>query len=192
MVSSVAVIAAPSAIGISPYEGGEARRLDLAPGSLREREVVKCLATSDLGDFVPPQRYSDLVRPQGQLRNQDDVAGYARELADGLRRLRAMWRFVLRLGGGCSLLLGALLGLRLGDRSPVGLVYSTRTPTSQRSTSHTRALPPACICRSRSDDSRPSSPGGFCAAIAINASRDGVPSRDVTASTARRIESIHR
>jgi arginase len=123
MVGSIAVIGAPSAIGISPYDGGEVRRLDLAPGSLREREIVERLAASDLGDVVPPQRYSDLVRPSGGVRNQDDVAGYARQLADRVASATRDGRFVLLLGGDCSILLGALLGLRHGGRSRVGLVY---------------------------------------------------------------------
>jgi arginase len=123
MVGSIAVIGAPSAIGISPYDGGGVRRLDLAPGSLREREIVKRLAASDLGDVVPPQRYSDLVRPSSGVRNQDDVAGYARQLADRVESATRDGRFVLLLGGDCSILLGALLGLRHGGRSRVGLVY---------------------------------------------------------------------
>lgn len=123
MVGPVAVIGAPSAIGISPYEGGGPRRLDLAPGSLRERGVSERLAASDLGDVVPPPGYSDLVRPSGRVRNQDDVAGYARELAGRVASTTREGRFVLLLGGDCSILLGALLGLRQGGRSPVGLVY---------------------------------------------------------------------
>jgi arginase len=123
MVGSIAVIGAPSAIGTSPYDSGEVRRLDLAPGSLQEREIVERLAASDLGDVVPPQRYSDLVRPSGGVRNQDDVAGYARQLADRVASATRDGRFVLLLGGDCSILLGALLGLRQGGRSQVGLVY---------------------------------------------------------------------
>jgi arginase len=120
---SVAVIGAQSAIGIRPYDDGKIRRLDLTPGVLREQGIVARLAAADLGDVMPPQRYSDRVRPSGRVRNQDDVARYARELAGRVASATRDGRFVLLLGGDCSILLGALLGLRQGGRSPVGLVY---------------------------------------------------------------------
>jgi arginase len=123
MVGSVAVIGAPSAMGIRPYDDGEVRRLDLTPGVLREQGVVPRLSATDLGDVTPPQRYSDLVRPPGRVRNQDDLAAYAHELAEHVASATRNGRFVLLLGGDCSILLGALLGLRRGGRSPVGLVY---------------------------------------------------------------------
>ena len=123
MVGSVAVIGAPSAIGIRPYNDGSVRRLDLTPGILREQGVVARLAASDLGDVVPPQGYSDLARPSGRVRNEDEVACYARELAEAVASATRDGRFVLLLGGDCSILLGALLGLRQGGRSRVGLVY---------------------------------------------------------------------
>lgn len=123
MVGSIAVIGAPSAIGIRPYDDGEVRRLDLAPAVLRELGVVDRLAASDLGDVIPPQRYRDLERPSGRVRNQDDIAGYARELGERIGTATRDGRFVLLLGGDCSILLGALLGLRQGGRARVGLVY---------------------------------------------------------------------
>jgi|tagenome__1003787_1003787.scaffolds.fasta_scaffold20637499_1 arginase len=123
MVRSVAVIGAPSALGIRPYDDGRVRRLDLTPRVLRERGVVARLAAADLGDVVPPARYSDLVRPPGRVRNQDDLADYARELAGRVASASRDGRFVLLLGGDCSILFGALLGLRQAGRPRVGLVY---------------------------------------------------------------------
>src|SRR4029453_12413516 len=58
-----------------------------------------------------------------RVRNQDDLAYYAGELAGRVASATRNGRFVLLLGGDCSILLGALLGLRQGGRSPVGLVY---------------------------------------------------------------------
>src|SRR5580765_2506673 len=82
VIGPVAVIGAPSAIGIRPYDDGRVRRLDLAPGVLREHGVVTRLAASDLGDVTPPERYGDPIRPEGRVRNQDDVVGYASELSE--------------------------------------------------------------------------------------------------------------
>ncbi|HKD33181.1 MAG TPA: arginase family protein [Gaiellaceae bacterium] len=123
MDRTVAVIGAPSAIGIRPHDDGNVRRLDLTPGVLRDQGLVARLAAFDLGDVMPPQCYRDLVRPPGRVRNEDDVAWYARELAERVAAATRDGRFVLLLCGDSSILLGALLGLRQGGRSPVGLVY---------------------------------------------------------------------
>lgn len=123
MIGSVAVVGAPSGIGIRPYDDGGVRRLDLAPGALREQGLVARLAASDLGDVMPPLRYPDLVRPSGRGRNEADVAGYTLQLAERIAAAIGDGWFVLLLGGDCSILLGALLGLRQLGRSPIGLVY---------------------------------------------------------------------
>jgi arginase len=123
MARSVAVIGAPSALGIRPYDDGRVRRLDLTPRVLRERGVVARLRAADLGDVVPPARYTDLVRPPGRVRNQDDLADYARELAQRVASASRDGQFVLLLGGDCSILFGALLGLRQAGHPRVGLVY---------------------------------------------------------------------
>jgi arginase len=123
MVHPIAVIGAPSAIGIRLDEDGRVRRLDLAPQALRAQGLVTRLAAQDLGDVIPPDRYQDLERPNGRPRNQDDVASYSHALAERVASASADKKFVLLLGGECSILLGALLGLRDADRGPVGLVY---------------------------------------------------------------------
>jgi arginase len=123
VIGSIAVIGAPSAIGIRPYDGGGARRLDLTPGVLRQQDLAARLGAADLGDVMPPQRYRDLVRPAGRGRNEEDVASYSRQLAERVAAAAAEGLFVLLLGGDCSIMLGALLGLRQAGRWPVGLVY---------------------------------------------------------------------
>jgi arginase len=117
----IAVLGAPSAIGISPYRHGAPRRLDLAPGVLRERGLVERLGASDRGDVPPPDRYADLERPAGRGRNEEDVAAYSRDLAGAVAELDASRHFVLLLGGDCSVMLGALLGLR--PRGRIGVAY---------------------------------------------------------------------
>ncbi len=119
----IAIVGAPSSIGIKPYDDGSARRLDLAPGVLREHGLNARLAAHDLGDVIPPPRYQDVVRPAGRPRNEDDVAAYSRKLAERVAAASADNEFVLLLGGDCSILLGALLGVREARRAPVGLVY---------------------------------------------------------------------
>jgi len=123
VIGPIAVIGAPSSIGIRPYDDGGARRLDLAPGVLREQDLVARLGAADLGDVIPPQHYRDLVRPAGRGRNEEDVASYTRKVAERVAAATATGRFVLLLGGDCSIMLGALLGIRQAGRSPAGLVY---------------------------------------------------------------------
>lgn len=123
MIRPIAIVGAPSSIGIRPYDEGGARRLDLAPGALRGQDLVARLAARDFGDVVPPP-YRDFERPPGRPRNEDDVARYSRALARRVADASADGAFVLLLGGDCSIVLGGLLGVRGGgDRSTPGLVY---------------------------------------------------------------------
>jgi arginase len=123
MVRPIAILGAPSAIGIRLYEDGGIRRLDLAPQALRAHGLVARLGAEDLGDVVQPRRYQDLERPTGRPRNEEDVAAYSHALAERVAAASADEKFVLLLGGDCSIVLGALLGLRQTARGPVGLVY---------------------------------------------------------------------
>ncbi len=118
----IALVGAPSSIGIRPYDDGTARRLDLAPTVLREQRLGSRIAARDFGDVLPPP-YRDFVRPQGRPRNEADVATYSRQIASRVAQARAKGAFTLLLGGDCSIVLGALLGARRGSRSRVGLVY---------------------------------------------------------------------
>ncbi|HJU68269.1 MAG TPA: arginase family protein [Gemmatimonadaceae bacterium] len=132
----IALIGAPSSIGIRPYDDGAARRLDLAPGALREQGLADRIAAHDLGDVVPPS-YRDFVRPNGRPRNEDGVAIYSRQIAARMAEAWANEAFTLLLGGDCSIVLGALLGARQAGRSRVGLVYvdahaDFATPTTSR------------------------------------------------------------
>ena len=118
----IAILGAPSSIGIRPYdETNEPRRLDLAPEVLRELGLVALLAADDLGDVEPPP-YRDRVRPVRGIRNEEGVAAYSRALADRVAAALEGDRFVVVLGGDCSIVLGSLHGAR---RRPggIGLVY---------------------------------------------------------------------
>ena len=118
----IAIVGAPSSIGIRPYATGEARHLDRAPGALRQAQIVERLGALDMGDVTPPV-YRDYVRPPARARNEQEVVAYSVSLGDRVASAAAGDRFVVLLGGDCSIVLGALLGAKRSAGGPVGLVY---------------------------------------------------------------------
>ncbi|WP_035356527.1 arginase family protein [Edaphobacter aggregans] len=122
MSRSIAILGAPSSIGIRPYDNGETRQLNRTPGVLRELGLVQHLGASDLGDVIPPA-YRDYVRPPGWARNEAEVTAYCRMLGERVEAATSDRRFAVVLGGDCSIVLGCLLGARRSAQGPVGLVY---------------------------------------------------------------------
>jgi arginase len=122
MNRSIAIVGAPSSIGIRPYDSGQSRQLDRAPGVFRELGLVRRLHASDLGDVIPPA-YRDYVRPPGRARNEAEVAAYCRTLGERVEAATSDRRFAVVLGGDCSIVLGCLLGARRSAQGSVGLVY---------------------------------------------------------------------
>jgi arginase len=122
MHRSIAIVGAPSSIGIRPYDSGESRQLDRAAGVLRELGLVKGLGASDLGDVIP-LAYRDYVRPPGGVRNETEVISYCRTLSERVAAATSDGRFAVVLGGDCSIVLGCLLGARQSARGSVGLAY---------------------------------------------------------------------
>jgi Arginase/agmatinase/formimionoglutamate hydrolase, arginase family len=122
MNRTIAIVGAPSSIGIRPYDNGEPRQLDRAPGVLRELGLVERLGATDLGDVIP-SAYRDYVRQAGRVRNEADVGDYCRTLGERVKEATSDGRFAVVLGGDCSIVLGSLLGARKSAQGSVGLVY---------------------------------------------------------------------
>src|SRR5512143_1137228 len=101
----LALLGAPSALGIRPYDSGELRHVDRAPRVLRELGLARRLGARDLGDVLPPP-YIDVVRPPGGVRNEAAVARYTRALAARIAEASHAGEFVLLLAGECSVVLG--------------------------------------------------------------------------------------
>ena len=68
MDRTIALLGAPSNIGIRPYDDGRPRGLDGAPAALRAHKLAARLRADDVGDVVPPpvRRFhtSDRPRPE--------------------------------------------------------------------------------------------------------------------------------
>jgi arginase len=118
----IAVLGAPSSIGIRPYEDGEVRHLNRAPGVLRERGLIQRIGAIDLGDVLPPA-YVDYKRPPNRARNEEQVVIYSRSLAARVAAAVAHGHFALVLGGDCSIVLGCLLGVKRAANERIGLAY---------------------------------------------------------------------
>ncbi len=122
MARAIAVVGAPSSIGIRPYDDGAVRHLNRAPQVLRERGLIGRLRAADLGDVAPPL-YQDFVRPPNRARNEDQVATYSRSLAHRISNGIAQGQFTLVVGGDCSVVLACLIAARKKAGDDVGLVY---------------------------------------------------------------------
>ena len=125
----VAVLGAPSSIGLRPHdETGAPQEVNGAPETLRDLGLIERLDATDLRDVLPPP-YEDFERPPGKARNEAGVATYSRSLADPVAAGINDDRFLVVIGGDCSIVLGCLLGAgraRRGtssDPGRIGLVY---------------------------------------------------------------------
>jgi hypothetical protein len=103
----IALLGAPSSIGIRPYDDGAIRQLDRAPAVLRALGLAARLNADDLDDVTPPP-YQDFIRPAGRARNEAGIVAYSRALAERVRTALAGGRFTLLLGGDCSIVLERL------------------------------------------------------------------------------------
>ena len=122
MTRRIVVIGVPSNIGIKPYDDGRPRGVDRAPTTLREQGVVERLSARDDGDVLPAP-YRDFTRPHGRPRNDEELLDLTRRLSSRVARAVGAGEFPLVLGGDCSVVLGALAGLRRAGISRPGLVY---------------------------------------------------------------------
>jgi arginase len=107
----VAVLDAPSVLGLRPPAPGKvpgARRL---PEALRRHRLLERLGAADAGRVEPPPYRPD-IDPASGVRNGDTLPGYTVALADRLVELLHADAFPLVLGGDCSILLGGMLALR--------------------------------------------------------------------------------
>ncbi len=122
----VAVLDAPSNLGLQPPTPGSVPGCAKAPGALRDHRLVARLAAVDAGCVTPPRYDPGDWRPGDGVCQAIDVADYTCRLADRLEQLLDEGRFPVVLGGDCSILLGSALALRrrgVADRQRYGLVF---------------------------------------------------------------------
>jgi arginase len=125
----LAIMGAPSSIGLRPHDQtGLPQDVNLAPEALRSAGVVDRLGAKDLGDVLPPP-YEDFERAPGKARNEAGIAMYSRSIADRVAAGLDDGRFLVVIGGDCSIVLGCLMGAGRTPRSAsddarrIGLAY---------------------------------------------------------------------
>ncbi|PRX49380.1 arginase [Prauserella shujinwangii] len=115
----IAVLDAPTNLGLRPPEEGSVPGCAKAPGMLRDFGLLSRLGARDAGVLTPP-RYRPAWTP-GTVRNERAIAAYSTALAERVAALRDRGEWPLLLGGDCSVLLGPALALRRAGR--YGVVY---------------------------------------------------------------------
>ncbi|WP_436499129.1 arginase family protein [Actinokineospora sp. HUAS TT18] len=115
----IAVLDAPTNLGLRPPVPGAVPGCYKAPGALRDLDLLRRLDARDAGHLVAPRYDRGDWKPGDGVFHAPQIAAYARALAD---RLRDIPELPLVLGGDCSLLLGPALHAAADPRR-IGLVY---------------------------------------------------------------------
>lgn len=122
----LAVLDAPSNLGLRPPTAGSVPGCAKAPGALRDHGLVARLGARDAGCHTPPRFDPSGWRPGDGVSQAGDIARYSIRLAERIGAIVAAGEFPVVLGGDCSIAIGSALAMcRLaedrGDR--FGLVY---------------------------------------------------------------------
>jgi arginase len=120
----IAIVSAPTNLGLRPPEPGAVPGTAKAPEALREAGLHAELSSHgarDAGVVLPGRYVEDPARDPLALRNGLAIADHARRLAARLVDIRRRGEAPLVLGGDCSLLIAAGLASRVTGRG--GLVH---------------------------------------------------------------------
>lgn len=110
----LAVVDAPSGLGLRRPAPGSVPGCHKAPAVLRRLGVVERLGAEDGGAVVPGSYRGEMV--DGQVRNEREIGLHAIQLADRIEGIVAGGAFPLVLGGDCSILVGVGLALQRRGR----------------------------------------------------------------------------
>src|SRR4051794_26274523 len=122
----IAVMDAPSNLGLRPPTGTSVPGCAKAPGALRDKGLIARLGARDAGCLTPPRYDPGGWRPGDGVCHAAAIAAYSRTLADRIAALIDLGEFPVVLGGDCSILLGSGLAMhRLGEAigGRIGLVF---------------------------------------------------------------------
>ncbi|MEV4714402.1 arginase family protein [Micromonospora sp. NPDC049374] len=126
MMRRIAVLDAPSNLGLRPPTPTSVPGCGKAPGALRDQGLLPRLRARDAGCLTPPRYDAGDWRPGDGVCHARDIAGYSAALADRIGAIIDRGEFPVVLGGDCSILLGSALAMhRLGEAvgGRIGLVF---------------------------------------------------------------------
>ncbi len=122
----IAVLDAPSNLGLRPPTPTSVPGCAKAPGALRDHGLVARLHARDAGCLTPPRFDPGSWRPGDGVAQAADIARFTIRLADRIGAIVAAGEFPVVLGGDCSVALGSGLAMKrlANDRGGrVGLVW---------------------------------------------------------------------
>lgn len=123
---SIAILDAPSNLGLRPPTPSSVPGCAKAPGALRDHNLLARLDARDAGYLTPPRYDPGDWRPGDGVCHAQGIAWYSRRLADRVIAIVDGGEFPIVLGGDCSILLGtglALARMARRDELPYGLMY---------------------------------------------------------------------
>jgi arginase len=122
----IAVLDAPSNLGLRPPTPTSVPGCAKAPGALRDHGLIARLGARDAGCLTPPRYDPGDWRPGDGVCHATAIAAYSVALAERISSIIDQGEFPVVLGGDCSILIGAALAMnRLGEvvGGRVGLVF---------------------------------------------------------------------
>jgi arginase len=123
--SMIALVSAPTNLGLRPPQPGSVPGSAKAPEALREAGLHERLLASGARDagVVIPGRYvdDDAMRAPGRVRNEAALVEHARRLADRVTSILDAGDAPIVVGGDCSVLVG--IGVALARRGGAGLLH---------------------------------------------------------------------
>ncbi|MFI7209734.1 arginase family protein [Micromonospora maritima] len=126
MMRRIAVLDAPTNLGLRPPTPSSVPGCGKAPGALRDHGLLARLRARDAGCLTPPRYDPGDWRPGDGVCHAPEISGYSVALADRIGSIIDRGEFPLVLGGDCSVLLGSALAMhRLGEAvgGRIGLVF---------------------------------------------------------------------
>lgn len=111
MQSSIAILDAPSNLGLRPLRPNHIPGANKLAGALRTQGILTQLNAHDAGR-IPPLPYTPDKEPVTGFKNGATLPLFSEALADKVQATIQAGYFPLVLGGDCSILLGNMLALR--------------------------------------------------------------------------------
>jgi arginase len=126
LMRRIAVLDAPTNLGLRPPTTTSVPGCAKAPGALRDHGLITRLIARDAGCLTPPRYDPGNWQPGDGVAQASEIASYTRQLADRIDEIVEEGEFPLVLGGDCSVVLGAGLAMRrrsAEEGGRIGLIY---------------------------------------------------------------------